>query len=107
MTNYDDIAREYDAMKDAGTELDNLVPVEARVASNVRAVFSLRLSPEELSQISRAAKKRDLSVSDFLRQAGLAAAHDELNIDAGEQAIVLQKVREQVRLLSDTIEKAV
>jgi uncharacterized protein (DUF1778 family) len=104
---YDDIAREYDAMKEAGTELDNLAPVEARVASNVRAVFSLRLSPEELGQISRAAKKRGMSVSDFLRQAGLAAAQNALDIDAGEQAIVLQKVKEQVRLLSETVEKAV
>lgn len=107
MTNYDEIAREYDAMKEAGTDLDNLVPVEARVASNARAVFSLRLSPEELNQISRAAKKRGLNVSDFLRQAGLAAAQGALDMEPGEQAIVLQKIREQVRLLSETLEKAV
>ena len=107
MTNYDDIAREYDAMKEAGTELENLQPVEARIASNVRAVFSLRLSTEEFSQISQAAQKRGMNVSDFLRQAGLAAAQEALDLHVGEQAIVLQKVREQIRALSETIERAV
>ena len=106
MSNYDEIARQYDARRANRTEFDNLTPIASRVASNARAVFSLRLSPGELSQISIAAKKRGISVSDFLRQAGLAAAQDALDLNAGEQAIVLQKVREQVRALYEIIDKS-
>ncbi len=69
---YDEMAREAEAVKDTGAEMEGLVPVKARVAKPVRSVYSVRLSSQELSEISKAAKRRDMTMSDFMRQASLS-----------------------------------
>jgi len=93
---YVDVAREYDEIKARGEELENLVPVRARVSKTARAVFSLRLAPAELNKITAAAQRRGLSISDFIRTASLAAAHGGLDLALAEQAEALQALRDQV-----------
>jgi hypothetical protein len=77
LKSYEEMAREADAMKDTDAELEGLVPVQARVAKEPRAVFSLRLAPSELTKISEAAREKGLNVSDFIRMAALAAAESK------------------------------
>ena len=102
---YEEIAREYDAMKEAGTELDNLVPVKARVAKEPRDVFSIRMTPAELNTIEVAAKKRGVSISALIRTAALAAASEELDLTAGERESAIAEVRAQVKALADTVSR--
>jgi uncharacterized protein (DUF1778 family) len=76
-------AKYMDQFEGREDELD-LVPVEARIRVNkdtARAVFSLRLAPAELINISAAAKKKGMTISDFMRAAALAAASGELDAD--------------------------
>ena len=74
---YQEITREYDEMGEAGTELDSLVPVQARGSKRPRAVFSVRLSPNELAIISAAARKEGQTISDFIRARATAAVSGE------------------------------
>ena len=101
----EEIAAEYDAMMEAGTEFDNLVPVRVKVAKNPRVVFSVRMMPDELDTIEAAAKKKGVTISELIRTAALAAASDELDLAAGERESTLAEVREQVRLLAQTMNK--
>lgn len=105
MKDYDAIAREYDVMKKRGTELDNLVPVKARIGKNPRMVFSIRLTPQELTQLSQAAAQRKVTISDFIRLAALGAANGELGLDAGERAAALNRVQTQIEELAETAKK--
>jgi hypothetical protein len=45
MKSYDELAREADAIHEAGAELDDLTPVRARVSKEVRAVFPCAFHP--------------------------------------------------------------
>ena len=67
-------AAEMDALKDTGRELDGLVRVNARVSKNPRDVVSVRMSPDELSEITAAAGAIDKNVSEFIREAALKQA---------------------------------
>ncbi len=102
---YAEMAEEAEEVKDTERELEGLVPVKARVAKNPRAVYSVRLSFEELSRIEKAAKQRGLSISEFMRQASLAAANGEQDLAAGEQAAAVLAVREKARDLYNAVEK--
>lgn len=104
MKSYEEMVREAEAVKDTERELEGLVPVKARVAKNPRAVYSVRLSFPELTEISEAAKQNDLTVSDFMRQASLAAAKGELSLEAGRRATALHAVREKARELYEAVE---
>ena len=104
MKNYKELVREAEAFKDTERELEGLVPVKARVAKPVRAVYSVRMSSAELTQISEAARRRGITVSDFMRQASLAAASSERGLDAGKQATALLAVREKARELYEAVE---
>ena len=69
-------AAEMDALKDTGRELEGLVRVNAKVSKNPRAVVSVRMSPNELSDIATAAGTIDQNVSEFIREAALQRARD-------------------------------
>jgi uncharacterized protein (DUF1778 family) len=106
MKSYNDLAKEADAARKAGIELEGLTPIRAHIAKEVRAVFSLRLSPSELSLVSTAAKARGQKVGDFVRLAALAAARGEISVDSIEQTIALDELRDKVLDLVDTVERA-
>ncbi len=103
MKSYKDMVREAEEYKDTERELEGLVPVKARVAKNPRAVYSVRLSFPELGEISQAAKQREMTVSDFMRQAALSAAQGYLGLDAGRKEAVLLAVREKARELYEAV----
>lgn len=100
----EEIALYYERLRAEGRELEGLVPRKARVAKNPRAVFSVRLSHQELTEIVKAARERSLTVSDFMRQASLAAAKRELSLEAGRQATALHAVREKAHELYEAVE---
>lgn len=100
---YEDIRREYEAKKRAGTEFEGLVPVKARVGKDVRVVFSIRLSPTELDRITVASRAAEKDISDFIRSAALTAAAGDIDISEGV-ATTLQDVREQALALARTID---
>jgi hypothetical protein len=101
---YEEMALEAEAVKDTEAEIEGLVPVKGRPAKPVRAVYSVRMSSQELTQISEAARRRAMTVSNFMRQASLAAVRDELALDAGRQEAALMAVREKARELYQAVE---
>lgn len=74
MESNEESARDWDKRIEEGTELDDLEPIEAKASGRESRsmVFSVRLSPEEMQEISAAAGDRKLG--DFMRTAALAAA---------------------------------
>jgi hypothetical protein len=100
----EEIIAEYDKLIAEGRELEGLVPVKARVAKPVRAVYSVRMSSQELTEISRGAKQRGLTVSDFMRQASLSAAQGALGLEAGQREAALLAVREKAEELCRAVE---
>ena len=107
MTNksYEEMVREAEAVKDTEAEVDGLVPVKVRVAKPVRAVYSVRMSSQELTEISKAAKQRGMTVSDFMRQASLSAAQGALDLEHGRRATALLAVREKAEELYRAVEE--
>jgi uncharacterized protein (DUF1778 family) len=105
MKSYEEMIREAEEVKDTERELEGLVPVKARVAKPVRAVYSVRMSSAELTEISVAAKNRGLTVSDFMRRASLAAAQGELGLDAGKREADVLAVREKALELYEAVER--
>lgn len=102
--NNEELARQYDERLAEGREFDGLVPVKARVAKDVRATTSVRLTPAELTEIVAAAKKRDLTMSDFIRQAALAAARGELDLSSAE-AVSLEELATRMDEVSATVRR--
>ena len=105
MKSYEEMAREAEAVKDTEAELEGLVPVKARVSKDPRSVYSVRLRFGELSEIMKAAEAKGLTVSEFMRQASLAAARGEVDLKFGVQAQTLLAVREKARELYEAVEK--
>jgi uncharacterized protein (DUF1778 family) len=102
MKSYKEMAAEIDELKDSGRELEGLRPVRARVAKTPRAVLSFRVTADELSAITSAAKVRGMNVSDFVRVATLAATTDEASISEGERAALVAEVKSKLSELNDT-----
>ena len=71
-----------------GTEFEGLTRVRARQPKIPRAVFSVRLSPEELNVIARAAAIKGSTVSDFIREVAMSAAEYELGALSDEADLV-------------------
>src|SRR5688572_24281942 len=99
------MVREAEQFKDTEDELKGLVPVKARVTQPVRAVYSVRMSSQELTQISDAAKSRGITTSEFMRQAALAAVQGDLDLKAGEQRAALLAVRERAKELYEAVQE--
>ena len=83
-------AEEMDALKDTGRELEGLVRVNARVSKNPRDVVSVRMSPDELSEIAAAAGAIEQNVSEFIREAAMKQAR-EVKAGANQARQVLAK----------------
>jgi hypothetical protein len=105
MKSYDEMARDAEAVKDTEDAIKGLRPVKARVAKDVRHVFSVRMTARELTEIAEAARQRGMTISDFMRQASIAAIKGEVAIDAGKHATELHALREKARELYEAVEK--
>jgi hypothetical protein len=69
----EEMIKEIEKQIEEGTDLDGLIPVRSTAPKSPRAVFSIRLAPEELKTISQAARGRGMSIGDFLRSAARRA----------------------------------
>jgi uncharacterized protein (DUF1778 family) len=85
-----------------GRELEGWEPVEVLVSRAPRAVYGLRLSPQEYKDISEAARAKGMTMSDFLRSAARAAIDGELD---AEKAAALTAVKQKTRELSEALER--
>lgn len=97
MKSYEKMAREADADFEAFESGEvELRPVQ--VALNYKgSIFSVRLKPEEIAILGKAANKRGLKLGAFIRQAALAAAAGELELDGAERAALAAELREKLR----------
>jgi uncharacterized protein (DUF1778 family) len=91
-----DLDRELAAM------LEKATPVKGRVSKNLRFVYSIRLSPDELDEFSRAAQTRGMSVSDFMRTAAKVALQNDLDLN---KAKAVSEIKEKARELNEAIER--
>lgn len=101
MTNWEDepiteLDRELEAM------LEKATPVKGRVSKNLRFVYSVRLTPGELDQFSRAAQARSISVSELMRAATQAAIQGNVDL---EKAQAVGELKEKARELNEAIER--
>jgi uncharacterized protein (DUF1778 family) len=78
------------------------VPIKVRRGATVSTMFSLRIPAEELMEIGDAARVRGMSVSEFMRKASLAAAHDE---KAADQAVAIGAAKAKARELAEALSK--
>lgn len=69
-----EIAKRYEDARERGEELTNLVPVKARTPRHAESIYSLRLTAEEMSVITEAARREKMKVSQFIRNAALRSA---------------------------------
>jgi hypothetical protein len=92
----DDIDRE---MAEEGWER-----VQAKISKTPRAVFGVRLSPEEMEAFSAAAQARHVTLAEFLRSSAWAAIAGTLNTDL---ALALATVREKSQEISAAIGGAI
>ncbi len=68
-------------------------------------VFSLRIGDEEIKEIVYAARTRGMTISDYIRQSALSAAHKDNAEDTGNPAAGLQELRRQVNILAGMISR--
>ena len=101
----EEIIAYYEDLKARGKLFDNLVPVKARVSESPRSIFSVPFLGDELGLIEKAAKKRRMKISDFIRKAALAAVADDVKLADGEKVAAIEEVRERVRLLSKVVKR--
>jgi hypothetical protein len=97
--------RHYEELRRQGKELDNLVPVKARVSPDAGIVFSIRFSGDEFRKIEDKAKEKRMKVSAFIRTAALSAAVGDLDLKAGEHQSTVQDVRKKARELAKSVER--
>ena len=102
---YEEIEREYAEIRRQHKEFEGLVPVRARVSESPRSIFSVPFMPGELGLIEKAAKKRRMKISDFIRKAALAAVPEDADLSPGEKAAAIEEVREKARLLSKAVRR--
>ena len=79
-----------------GSFLEGLRPVKNTAGRPPRAVYTVRLSLEEVQKFEAGAKARGMTLSDFLRSCALAS----LDADRGT---ALGEVREKARALTEAI----
>jgi uncharacterized protein (DUF1778 family) len=87
---------------EAGVEFEGWQPVEVRVARSPRAVYGLRLSPQEYQDFAEAAQAHGMTMSDFLRSAARAAVEGTLDV---EKAKALSTVKEKARELNEAVSR--
>src|SRR5688572_1811193 len=97
-----DILDEYERRIAAGTDLEGLTRAPIKTSPNVRANFSIRLNQEEFGVISAAAKRRGVTVTDFIREGAIGAAEQELAaedvdaLDLAEMGRELDRLRQRI-----------
>lgn len=94
------IRSDLDSLKDSGRELDGFERVEARVSRAPRAVFSLRIGPQELEAIETAASLVDENIGEFIRRAALLRVGEVMT-----HSSAIDEIRQKARELNEAIGK--
>ena len=102
---YDAMARKWDEKFERGEEMEGMVRVNARVGKEPRAVFSLRLSGAELTELVEAANKRNIKVGDFIRTVALNEARGDTDAWL-EQLDLLTQGLSQAQKASGSLRRA-
>src|SRR6266545_2283080 len=71
---YQELLDYYEEKRRTGTEMEGLVPVNAKVAKNPGAIFSVRFNMGELGVVEKAAQAKGMKLGAFIREAALSAA---------------------------------
>ena len=86
---------------DAEMAKDGWSRVAANVSKAPRAVYGLRLSPEEFAAFTAAAKAKNMTLSDFLRSSAWGAVEGKVDAEkAAAAAEVRAKARELIEAAS-------
>jgi hypothetical protein len=104
MPSDEEITKDWERRIEEGTELDDMVPVKARVPKNPRAVFSVRFAPEELGEVQRAADGRGVTIGELIRSSALAAARGQADYGFTAEKS-LQDLGRRLRAASEEIER--
>ncbi len=91
---------EMDRIVAEGSEAEHFKPARVRVSRNLRVVYTVRLSPDELERFSAAAAERSMTVSDFLRSSAQAAILGDVDL---ESAAAWLEIRQKVDELNDAV----
>ena len=102
----DEIIAEIEKQIAEGTDLDGLIPVNSTAPKSPRAVFSIRLAPEELKKISKAARDSGVPIGDFIRAAASEAARREEKFNEEADEYTLAAFQKDFALLSRKLERS-
>jgi hypothetical protein len=105
--NDDEIIAEIEKEIAEGTDLDGLIPVASSRPKTSRAVFSIRLAPEELKAISQAARSRGVPIGDFIRDAADQAVRQERDLNEDQEDYGLAAFQADVARLSRKLERSI
>src|SRR5439155_14242324 len=101
---YEEIAAYYEGLTSRGKEMERLVPVNARVKSEGGTIYSVRFTRQDMDRISKKAAQKGVKISVFIRTAALAAAEEDLKLEAGEKATKLRKAKQQAKALAESLD---
>ncbi len=93
---HDQMADEMDQLMKNDDLNQQLVTVKATVAKNASHVFSVRLSAQDLTKFVQAAQDQGMTVSEFLRNAGLSAISEKRDLTSAAKLRELQKRAEEL-----------
>ncbi len=94
------IRDDLDSLKDSSHELDGFKPIEASVSHAPRAVFSLRIGPQELEAIETAAGVVEENLGEFIRRAALLRVGEVMT-----HSSAIDEIRQKARELNEAIGK--
>ena len=107
---YQELVDYYEEKHRAGTEMEGLVPVKAKIAKNPGAIFSVRFNMGELGVVEQAAEAKGMKLGAFIREAALnAAVGTTASTDTGkvelapsEQETLFQALRQVISTKQET-----
>ena len=76
-----------------------------RARGSPRVVFSLRIGDDEIAGIVAAARRRGVTISEYIRQSALDAARKENAQSTGSTEPGLHDLRQQVNVLLDLLSR--
>ena len=93
---YEALAKSNEDARMKGVEDAGLVPTRVRVSRNADAIYSLRLTSDEMRAISSGARKLGMKLSEFIRAASLEKSKAKDDSTEGSE------VSKQLRLILET-----
>jgi len=95
-----EMIEEMDEIIEAGTEANHFAPVPAHVSNKLSIIYAIRFSPEEYEKFGDAARKRGMTLADFMRSAARGAIAGDIDMI---KAAALSSAREKARELVDEL----